>query len=782
MWQRSALDFTGTYVSSSRVYADAVATLRGHIVPGCVGTYVRPVAKGRPGGLRASGGSPLVLPPHERLVPVEDDKRAHAIAAAALPFPTPNLTAAAEADLRAAVIYAVNRRDDLAEFRKSQMSVIDEVAHSLLPINEWLVSMVAGSEHEHLVVGTNLAFLAAWCDAAAWPDIAFVERWLYGFPIVGDIPDSGLFRPQELPPTEPADTFSPSNNSRWCDEVIRKVAGAANHPSTNDHAVLRSVYAQTRAEAAKGYVKGPLNRSQLNSKFGKNNYRVMVRFGIEQGPDGKRKVRAIDNARTSKTNAVSRTRETIVCITFEIAGVVSALVLEECIRLGIDMLDMAIGFEDLTAAYRFLPNSQVNFTVFCVWRFSDGKCQACPVFYYVPGHNFGMASSVLNFNRFPKLMVAMARSLLALPVSQYFDDYFIMDLRCAGDSGQVGLQRLHMHLKRPLDDGKRQSMASKRVGLGVVVDVSRVRTEWAVVVSTKWHRCLSILTMLRDARDHNHLPNGVAATIYGKLGFVLTAVYGRVGRAAAQPLMQRVWHDHTTDFTPALQHMLAFYEALLPSLPPLTIPIYDDGQAPVVIYTDASFHRDVNGVPVSHMGYQIIDPGHVGRAIAPTTLHCDRALSTDELYLFSHDKVTLIMQAEIAAAEWVYFSNTERLRGRRVIHFIDNTGALSAMIYGYARKLDCARMINSFHLLLASLQLCVYFEWVPSEANTSDLPSRAMEAGAMETYFDYFPTSVQGESRMPPLDAWMPNGASSLESVFAMYGAWVSAQSDDTDV
>ena len=39
------------------------------------------------------------------------------------------------------------------------------------------------------------------------------------------------------------------------------------------------------------------------------------------------------------------------------------------------------------------------------------------------------------------------------------------------------------------------------------------------------------------------------------------------------------------------------------------------------------------------------------------------------------------------------------------------------MIYGYARKLDCARMINSFHLLLAALQLRVYFEWVPSEAN-----------------------------------------------------------------
>ena len=50
-------------------------------------------------------------------------------------------------------------------------------------------------------------------------------------------------------------------------------------------------------------------------------------------------------------------------------------------------------------------------------------------------------------------------------------------------------------------------------------------------------------------------------------------------------------------------------------------------------------------------------------------------------------------------------------------------------------------MVNSFHLLLAALQLRVYFEWVPLEANTSDLPSHVMETGAMETYFQYFPTS-----------------------------------------
>ena len=139
--------------------------------------------------------------------------------------------------------------------------------------------------------------------------------------------------------------------------MIRKVSGAATTQSEKSLRVLEGVYAQTRKEAALGYVKGPYTRSQLNTIFGANQYRAMVRFGIEQGRDGKRKVRAIDNARTSLSNAVSHTHETIVCITFEIAATVSALVLESCIRLGIAMLEMSIGFEDLTAVRRHQPTA-----------------------------------------------------------------------------------------------------------------------------------------------------------------------------------------------------------------------------------------------------------------------------------------------------------------------------------------------------------------------------------------------------------------------------------------
>lgn len=85
-------------------------------------------------------------------------------------------------------------------------------------------------------------------------------------------------------------------------------------------------------------------------------------------------------------------------------------------------------------------------------------------------------------------------------------------------------------------------------------------------------------------------------------------------------------------------------------------------------------------------------------------------LTPGMLSSFSSSALTLIMQAEMTAATWVYYSQPDTFRNRAVIHFIDNTEALSALLFGYVRKLDCARMVNSFHLLAAALQMRVHFE------------------------------------------------------------------------
>jgi hypothetical protein len=116
---------------------------------------------------------------------------------------------------------------------------------------------------------------------------------------------------------------------------------------------------------------------------------------------------------------------------------------------------------------------------------------------------------------------------------------------------------------------------------------------------------------------------------------------------------------------------------------------------------------------------------------------------------------TYIAQLEVLAGVAVYFTYPERVRGRQVNHFIDNTVALSGLVHGYARKLDLARMINAFHLQIAALDANVYYEFVPSKCNVADLPSRDEyelldEHGGKRTPMLFPPAS----DWTGPLDLW----------------------------
>ena len=71
-----------------------------------------------------------------------------------------------------------------------------------------------------------------------------------------------------------------------------------------------------------------------------------------------------------------------------------------------------------------------------------------------------------------------------------------------------------------------------------------------------------------------------------------------------------------------------------------------------------------------------------------------------------------------------YTSRPDHLRGRDVIHFIDNTGALFGLAKGYSGDDDSARMIHALHTVLAAIDCNVWLEYVQSGANISDPPSR----------------------------------------------------------
>ena len=71
-----------------------------------------------------------------------------------------------------------------------------------------------------------------------------------------------------------------------------------------------------------------------------------------------------------------------------------------------------------------------------------------------------------------------------------------------------------------------------------------------------------------------------------------------------------------------------------------------------------------------------------------------------------------------------YTSFGERLKGRRVVHFVDNTSALAASVRGYAGPVDSRRIVHALHATLQAQRVSVWFDYVRSKANVSDAPSR----------------------------------------------------------
>ena len=122
---------------------------------------------------------------------------------------------------------------------------------------------------------------------------------------------------------------------------------------------------------------------------------------------------------------------------------------------------------------------------------------------------------------------------------------------------------------------------------------------------------------------------------------------------------------------------------------------------------------------------------------------------------WQHDKKTYIAELEALAAVAVYSTYPDMFVGRRVIHWVDNTVALAALVHGYSGKPDLAKAVNVFYLQTAALRASVYLDWVPSKANIADLPSRKAFGDLQRELrgLGWDPSMVDG-MRVPSVGQW----------------------------
>jgi hypothetical protein len=301
----------------------------------------------------------------------------------------------------------------------------------------------------------------------------------------------------------------------------------------------------------------------------------------------------------------------------------------------------------------------------------------------------------------------------------------------------------------PFSDEK--SVPAKQVATfgGVVTDFSRLALSRYVSCGVSAERLqrlqLDISSMLAALSGQS--PVFELDKLAGKLIFSLYWSAGRFGRAAMQPLFDchRDRHDPSPPQLDALRASLEFFASTLGQLQPRRFDFAKESLPPVLVWSDAAFEPGAD-TPAS-IGFVVLIPGVAGQP--DKWLHSSVEIPAAVLASLTERK-QYIGQLELLAAVAVYYSLPDVFAGRQVIHFIDNTSALAGLLKGYSSISDSARIVHAFWARVVGLQVDVWFEYVPSEANVADRPSRLD---------DVFVVGVLGSTRVttiiPPFSSWL---------------------------
>ena len=135
------------------------------------------------------------------------------------------------------------------------------------------------------------------------------------------------------------------------------------------------------------------------------------------------------------------------------------------------------------------------------------------------------------------------------------------------------------------------------------------------------------------------------------------------------------------------------------------------------------------------------------------------------LRLLIRIKKTYIGQLEAMAADaCIHTLPADRLQNRKAFMWIDNISAKYSLQKGYSKVSDTGKVVNSFKVMQAKRQLRVWFEYVPSEQNIADLPSRRKWRELYEVIdavSDGSWVCFRYDVVIPPYDSWLNHSPSS---------------------
>ena len=308
--------------------------------------------------------------------------------------------------------------------------------------------------------------------------------------------------------------------------------------------------------------------------------------------------------------------------------------------------------------------------------------------------------------------------MFGLSWSNYFDDYPQVTLESDAGSAQYIAESFVALLgwTVALEDKKRKPFSKVFDTLGVQIDFNDA-VELYFKVRNKPSRSAEFDTTFRDILAKNKLSPGEAASLRGRFQYAEAHTFGRVGRFAMAPISIRAVssganHLLTSDIIEALQWMSHWLRTAEPRK-----VLRSDGSPPILIFTDGA---------VEGPRHNVVTTGAV--AFFPETDRLEFFGSIVEPSLLFEwngglDK-QVIGQAELLPILQAKIAWSDRLEGKDVIMFVDNSSALHAVIKGFSNSPGSRDILKDMAVRDLARPSNVWLCRVPSVSNPADAPSR----------------------------------------------------------
>ena len=131
------------------------------------------------------------------------------------------------------------------------------------------------------------------------------------------------------------------------------------------------------------------------------------------------------------------------------------------------------------------------------------------------------------------------------------------------------------------------------------------------------------------------------------------------------------------------------------------------------------------------------------------------AVISDKLVAAFDERECQIHMGEALAALSAVYSCWTSLRGLRVLHFVDNQGALANLIAGSAGSMDVAGVVGWYQILTVSGHILPWFEYVESHLNLADVPSRLLDKFVEDPLARALGITEVLPARLPPLEDFL---------------------------